>query len=107
MTLTGQLVKTLRLAGFWAMRINAGQIGNVRLAEPGAADILVVKPYGWLECKQPGERLTKAQIAFRDRAEREGVRWARVETIKAGLSVVESWWQKDTLKRPFGSGPKP
>ncbi len=78
----------LEAMGFWAMRINSGRRGGVRMAPKGTPDILVLQPYIWLEVKLPVSSINPDQIAFSERAKREGVPHAVVRSLSEAVSVV-------------------
>lgn len=78
----------LEKLGFWAMRINSGRRGGVKMAPKGTPDILVLQPYVWLEVKLPVSSVNPDQIAFSERAKREGVPCAVVRSLLEAISVV-------------------
>jgi hypothetical protein len=81
-------IDNLKKLGFWAIRVNAGMRGGVRMAPKGTPDILVLSPYVWLECKLPGEGLTEEQTKFFERAKREGIPCAKITSWQEAVSVV-------------------
>lgn len=107
-----QLSKSIRgaleAAGVWNQRVNSGKLlassgGRsymVQLAPKGTPDILVLSPYGWLEVKRPGEKLSADQVAWHARAERERVRSAVVHSIEEALMQVSLWKVADEAKGP-------
>jgi predicted transcriptional regulator len=78
----------LEKLGFWAIRINAGRRGGVRMAPKGTPDILVLQPYVWLECKLKDGELNENQEVFFERAKKEGVPRAVVRSLSEAISVV-------------------
>lgn len=78
----------LEKAGFWAMRINAGRRGGVRLAPKGTPDILVLQPYLWLEVKLPSGELGEDQERFFERAKKEAIPCVVVRSLRDALSAV-------------------
>jgi hypothetical protein len=78
----------LEKLGFWSIRINAGRRGGVRMAPKGTPDILVLQPYVWLELKLKDGELRPEQVAFFERAKREGVPCAVVRSLQEAISVV-------------------
>lgn len=78
----------LEKAGFWAMRINAGRKGGVRMAPKGTPDIMVLQPYLWLEVKLPNGELGEDQVRFFERAKREAIPCVVVRSLHEALSAV-------------------
>ncbi len=78
----------LEKVGIWAIRINAGRRGGVRMAPKGTPDILVLQPYLWLEVKDEDGELNDDQVRFFERAKREGIPCALVRTPAEAISVV-------------------
>lgn len=78
----------LEKLGFWAMRINSGRRGGVRMAPKGTPDIFVLQPFVLLECKLEDGKLSPDQVAFFERAKREGVPCAVVRSLQEAISVV-------------------
>ena len=74
----------LAARGYWAIRINSGaglgiHNGKRRFfrftSEPGCADVLAIKsgrPPLWIETKRAGKKQSPAQLAFEERAKRNG-----------------------------------
>lgn len=104
--LTKAIVDALNKAGFWAIRINSGRVrtasGWVQLAPRGTPDVLVIHPRAHLEIKLPGLTASQkrrqsnpetiaAQAAWRERADRLGVRHAVVTSVAEALRVVKEW----------------
>lgn len=102
------ILEALAARGHWAMRMNSGThtidaTGTharrvIRSAPGGTPDILVLKPYGWLEVKAARGKLTENQISWHERAERELVRAKVVLSIGAALRVVEGWARDDSVR---------
>lgn len=102
------ILEALAAHGHWAMRVNAGThaipaAGEharrvIRSAPSGTPDILVIKPYGWLEVKLLGGTLRPSQIAWHARAEREWLRCVVVRSIAEALRAVDRWKRDDALR---------
>jgi hypothetical protein len=52
---------------------------------------LCLPRFGWLEVKKGNGRLSPAQIAWHEKARRQGVRVATVRTVLEALETVASW----------------
>ncbi len=82
-------------AGYWSIRINSGTVrvagGFMHLAPKGTPDILVLNPYGWLEIKTDKGVTSEAQIKFRERCAREGIRHAEVRSAAEAVELVTGW----------------
>jgi hypothetical protein len=98
------ILATLKLAGYWAFRINSGSIvlpgeGTharrvIRGAEPGTPDIFVVLRgglFGVLEVKTLIGKLRPSQIEWLAKAESYGVKTAIVRSAGEALGVVKQW----------------
>lgn len=107
--LSTSIRKALKLAGCWLIRIPAGggrvRNGFIHAAEPGTPDLLIVKPYGWLEIKTDEGSLNKDQIAWHARAESEGLRVAVVRSVEMALRTVRKWKEQDEQNRARDVGP--
>lgn len=91
--------------GVWCERINSGGYrGRARGAKKGTPDILVLKPYGWIEVKRPGEDLLQSQVEWHAKAERLGVRHGIAETIEEAQLLVSLWIVADEAR---GTPPRP
>ena len=100
------IMSALRASGFWALRLNAGSMmvgekgaqRRIRMAEPGTPDILVLKPYGFLEVKTAKGRIGMSQVRWHNKASEHGVRTAIVRSIGAALQTVKTWRDEDGLE---------
>jgi hypothetical protein len=99
------ILQALSARGWWAQRMNAGSRRvqskrekreyMVRLAPPGTPDILVLKPYGWLEVKTAMGELRASQALWHRAARSRGVRVATVRSISEALQTVQFWADSD------------
>jgi hypothetical protein len=78
----------LERLGFWACRLNSGMKGRIRMAPKGTPDILVLAPYLWLEVKLPKEDLLPSQVAWHERAKRDGVPVVVVYSVDDAIKAV-------------------
>lgn len=86
-----QVMKLLERMGVWAFRVNSGgKRGRVRLAPAGTPDICL-PALGWLELKVGDGELSEAQVAWHERAKKEGVRVAVCRTLDGVAGVVSEW----------------
>jgi hypothetical protein len=102
------ILEAIAARGYWAMRVNAGThaiaaTGEharrvIRSAPKGTPDILVIKPYGWIEVKLLGGSLRESQVAWHTRAEREGLRCMVVRSIAEALRWVDRWARDDAVR---------
>jgi len=72
------ILDALNSAGFRSIRVNSGLArglygGIIHLAPKGTPDILIQKPYGWVEVKRPGEPLNDDQEKWHAWAREHGV----------------------------------
>jgi len=92
------LSRSIRLAlttlGIWVIRVQAGihrvRGGTLHCAEPGTPD-LCLPGLGWLEVKAQGGALEASQVAWHQRATREGVNVAVVRSVSEAVQVVREW----------------
>lgn len=105
----------LAFRGIWTERINSGTVrlsggGTVKLADPGTPDLLVLRPYGFLEVKEPGKKLRKTQVAWHAKARKHGIRVEVVYTWEDAVAVVARWGLQDRRSSSAGttavSGPQ-
>ena len=102
------ILEALAARGYWAMRVNSGArpiaaTGSnarrmIRLAPPGTPDVLVIKPYCWLEVKLAKGRLTDYQSAWHARAQAAKVRAAVVRSVSEALRYVDQCAKEDRVK---------
>lgn len=89
------IMVALKKLGFWAIRINSGiaERGGrrINLADAGTPDILVLKPYGFLEVKTPNGIISKAQMDWHYRARRAGIHVDVVRSVAAAVAMVKEW----------------
>lgn len=95
------IVDALTAAGIYCLRINSGVVqtkrGFCHLAPKGTPDVIGSLPasagakFFALEVKQPGEKLSPEQLAWRDMAERNGILHATVTSAAEALQVVNAW----------------
>lgn len=82
------ILRTLRVCGIRAIRINSGgRIGRVKLAPAGTPDILVMHPYCWLEVKD-ASKLSAVQRDWHRWAAEHGVPVFVVRTIGDAIRAV-------------------
>lgn len=98
-TVTGPIVKALNQAGYFAMRLNSGEIRlprrTIKMCPPGTADILICL-HGrlpvWIETKDAAGKTNKeqkeSQGVFRDKVERLGHTYAICHDLDAVLRVI-------------------
>lgn len=97
------ILAALKASGVWVMRLNTGswvleqngKRSRIRMAEPGTPDILVLKPYGFLEVKTKQGRIGMSQVRWHNKASEHGVRTAIVRSIGAALRTVKIWEKDD------------
>lgn len=88
-----EIIKALRDAGFWVIRLqSSGRRGRRSLAngEPGLPDLYLVG-LGHLEVKTPGNDLSPEQERWRGKAASEGVNHAKVESVAEALRTALLW----------------
>ena len=93
------ILDALERLGFWAIRINSGRRGGIRMAPKGTPDILVLQPYLWLEVKDEDGKLNPDQEAFFEKAKREGVPCALVRTPQEAISVARGATMVESRQR--------
>jgi hypothetical protein len=101
------ILETLSAKRIWAMRLNSGTmvVGSgaaqrrIRMCPPGTPDILVLRPYGFLEVKTKKGKLSDAQRAWHSMAESEGIRVQVVRSISDALGAVKRWEKEDNKTR--------
>jgi hypothetical protein len=104
------LSRSIRLAlatlGIWVIRVQSGthrvRGGTLHCAEPGTPD-LCLPGLGWLEVKTQGGALEASQVAWHQRATREGVNVAVVRSVEQAVRVVREW----KAERGLRSGQQP
>lgn len=83
----------LRQLGVWVIRsgvtVKRGK-GGTQSGEPGQPD-LCLPALGWLETKTREGEPSPLQLAWHDRARREGVRVAVVRSAQEAVRVVREW----------------
>ena len=97
------LSRSIRLAlsalGVWVIRVQSGvlavaytptRIHRVHCAEPGTPD-LCLPALGWLEVKTARGEPSRVQLAWHNRAAREGVRVAVVRSVSEAVAVARKW----------------
>ena len=75
--------------GVWAFKVHCGRRGRIQLAPEGTPDIWT--QYGWLEGKTETGKLSPAQVAWHERARREGVNVATFRSPREALEQVLRW----------------
>lgn len=99
--LSRSIRKALTSLGFWVIRVQAGihrvRGGTLHCAEPGTPD-LCLPALGWLEVKTQGGALEASQVAWHQRATREGVKFAVVRTVADAVSTVREWQAERALR---------
>jgi hypothetical protein len=93
------LSRSIRLAlavlGVWVIRVQAGihrvRGGTLHCAESGTPDLMLPALGAWLEVKTQGGALEASQVAWHQRATREGVRVAVVRSVAEAVSAVREW----------------
>ena len=92
--------KALHDCGYPTLRINSGgRQGRVQLAPAGTPDILVLRPYLWLEVKRPGKPLSPSQVAWHEWANQQGIPVAVVSS--EGEAVKAAWGACRRASRVF------
>lgn len=89
--------KTLERFGHIVTRVHSGKVkvrgGWMQLADPGTPDHVCCSPNGlttWLETKTPVGKLSPAQVAWHERAKRNGHRVAVVRSPAEALKAVSA-----------------
>lgn len=99
-SIQSSILEALTASGYWAWRVNSGAtvVGEgtgqrmFRGAPPGTPDIRIEAPVaGYLEVKRPGEKLSKTQRAWHERAAKHGVRVAIVHSASEALHTMGCW----------------
>lgn len=87
--------KALERCGHIVTRVHSGKVkvrgGWMQLADPGTPDHHVMSPNGqstWLETKTPVGKLNEAQLAWHERAKRNGHRVKVVRSAAEALVAV-------------------
>jgi Holliday junction resolvase len=98
--LSRAIVHALSSLGWWVLRIQSGVIpamyGNTRryihCAEPGTPDLLAMKGGAvvFLEVKTPKGALEASQVAWHQRAIREGLQVAVVRAVSDAVQAVQA-----------------
>lgn len=96
--LSASIRESLARLGVWCIRVQSGKVrvrrGMMHLAEPGTPDLLLVGPRelagSWLEVKTTTD-LRPDQIAWHERAARQGVRVAVVRSVEQAVRAVRDW----------------
>lgn len=103
------ILQALEAKGFWAMRLNSGITPIaatesharrvIRAAPKGTPDILLLRPFGFLEVKTKDGLLRPTQIAWHQRAGKAGIRVAVARSILEALTTAVAWDREDRLRR--------
>jgi hypothetical protein len=90
--LSRDIQRSLGKLGIWCIRVHAGKVrvarGWMQLAEPGTPDLHCPALALWLEVKTQGGALEASQVAWHQRATREGVKVAVVRSVSDAISAV-------------------
>jgi hypothetical protein len=93
--LSRDIQRALAQLGVWCIRVQSGQHrvrgGVLHCAEPGTPDLLLPALNGWLEVKTQDGALEASQVAWHQRATREGVRVAVVRSVSEAIATAQQW----------------
>jgi hypothetical protein len=105
------ILAALEAKGYRAERINSGDIVFTQRLKSGATkryrfrgarkstpDVLVLKPYVWLETKTPLGEASPGQLEWHRWADDNGIRSAFVQSISAALRIVDECAREDKLR---------
>ena len=104
--LSREIQKALEKVGVWVIRIQSGVVkvrrGYMQLAPKGTPDLLLPAYGAFLEVKMPGEKPTKPQQEWHERARREGVRVEVVSSPAQAVNFALSWRAEREHERAMG-----
>lgn len=83
------ILDAFKRLGIWAIRINAGKRGGVRMAPAGTPDIWT--PWGWIEAKTLKGKLSDAQKNWHERARQHAINVAVVRSWPEAVEAVRAW----------------
>jgi hypothetical protein len=93
--LSRSIRQALAAMGVWVIRVQAGQHrvrgGVLQCAEPGTPDLCLPALSAWFEVKTPKGALEASQVAWHQRATREGVKVAVVRSVSEAVTTVQEW----------------
>jgi hypothetical protein len=92
--LSRSIRQALAAMGVWVIRVQAGQHrvkgGVLQCAEPGTPDLFCPALNLWLEVKTPKGALEASQVAWHQRAIREGLQVAVVRAVSDAVQAVQA-----------------
>jgi hypothetical protein len=99
--LSRSIRKELAKLGFWVIRMGVtmkrGKSGT-QSGEPGQPDLLL-PALGWMETKTQTGELSAVQVAWHDRAQREGIRTAVPTSVASAVRIALRWREEQTEAR--------